>query len=68
MAVYSKHLLLCQRKTSITGLPENRRRPQETIKDCSRAILSYDAKFYVKLAVRGKVNVGLSSDIWSLID
>ena len=27
-----------------------------------------DAKFYIKLAARGKANIALFSDIWSLID
>jgi len=53
----------------INGPPENRRtlheRPRETTGELD---IKCDAKFYVQLAACGKANVGLYSDIWSLID
>ena len=60
------------------GLPENHRRPQATAEDhrgdrrrpeeiTGKLNIKCDAKFYVKLAVRGKANVGLYSEFDRLV-
>ena len=41
---------------------------QVYLKTAGEINVKCDAKFYIKLAARGKANVGLYSDIWSLID
>jgi len=40
---------------------------QVYLKTAGEINVKCDAKFYIKLAARGKANVGLYSDIWSLI-
>jgi len=54
------------------GLPENRstyhRRPQEGLQETTGKLnIKSDAKFYVKLAARGKANMDLYSEsgVWS---
>jgi len=52
-------------ETAWGGRRRDRVRLQETTRELN---IKCDAKFNVKLAARGKANVGLYSDIWSLID
>jgi len=53
---------------SLLGPPENRRRTQATAEDRRRDSRRPQETTDVKLAARIKVNVGLYSDICSLID
>jgi len=58
------HTCVIQKKTILHShrSPENLRRPQESTAELN---ITRDAKFYVKLAARGKANV---ISVWSLID
>jgi len=67
-AVQSRRVIAascCSQRARTKTRTRDRGTAQETT---GELIIKCNGKFYVKLAARGKTNVGLYSDIWSLID